>query len=376
MRIVHINSAKNWAGGEVHTHLVCKELVARGYDVTLACRQGSAISEVFEKDGLTTVVLPLRNAIDVLSAYRLAKYCRENRISILHAHLGRDYWLAAWTKFFYPEVYVVFTRHVLIPLKNSLIHRWVFAQASTIIAVSHAVEQMVTKSGLVADDKIVTIHNGIDIDKFSQASPGNVRCELHTPAETKLIGIIGHVSEHKGQDVLIKSMPSIIEKDPSVRCVIVGGDFKDGVYVQELKALAKSLGVDEKVHFLGQRSDIPHLMKDLDVFVLASQEEPFGLVLVEAMAAGVPVIATNRGGPGEIIEEEISGLLVPYGDIDQHSRMILKILSNQALADRLIKQAHQRGRSFFSVDIMMERLIRVYESLMDHIGPEETSDGQ
>lgn len=360
MRIMHINSAKNWAGGEVHTHLVCKELVNRGFDVVLACRRNSDIGNVFERDGIKTFRLNLRNAIDIASSYQMAQYCRRQNIDIVHAHLGRDYWLAALIKFFYPEVKVIFTRHVLVPIKKSVFHRWVMNQASKIIAVSEAVKKVVLDSGIVKEKQVATIYNGIDVKSFREASPGILRTELQIKPNTKLVGIVGQVSPHKGQDFLVKSLPLVLEQYQDMKCIIIGSDFKNNQYIGELKVLAKSLELEKQVYFLGQRTDIPILLKDLDVFVLASQEEPFGLVVVEAMAAGVPVVATKCGGVLEIIADEETGVLVEYGDMQDLATAVLKLLNDSAMRERIIQNASNKASCMFSRETMVEELLKLY----------------
>ena len=369
MRILQINSAKNWGGGEAHTHLVYKGLIKRGFDVTLACRPNSAIANVFAQEGHKTVHFGLKNALDIGSGYKMAQFCSQNNITMIHAHLGRDYWLAAWAKLFYPSVHVVFTRHVLIPLKKSMFHRWLFSQASKIIAVSKVVEETVIDSNLVGKEKIITIYNGIDIEKFSTAPVGRLRGEIDADSHTKLIGIIGQVSPHKGQDVLIKCLPLILQSRNDVRCVIIGGDFRNGTYIDELKKLATDLGVGEKVDFLGQRNDIQELLKDIDVFVLASQMEPFGLVVAEAMAAAVPVVATRFGGAAELVEDGITGLLVSYGDIEAMTSAIINLLDGN-VRESIIKEASVKVNSMCSQEKMIRDLIKVYHEINDSLHKE------
>lgn len=369
MRILQINSAKNWGGGEAHTHLVCKGLIKRGFEVTLACRPNSAIAKVFAQEGLKTMNFGLKNALDLVSGYKMAQFCCQNNITIIHAHLGRDYWLAAWAKLFYPPVQIVFTRHVLIPLKKSIFHCWLFSQASKIIAVSKVVEETVIDSNLVGKEKIITIYNGIDIEKFSTAPVGRLRREIDADSHTKLIGIIGQVSPHKGQDVLIKCLPLILRSRNDVRCVIIGGDFRNGTYIDQLKKLATDLGVDERVDFLGQRNDIHELLKDIDVFVLASQMEPFGLVVAEAMAAAVPVVATRFGGAAELVEDGITGLLVSYGDVEAMTSAIINLLDDN-LRESIIKEASAKVKTMCSQEKMISDLIKVYHEINDSLHKE------
>lgn len=366
MRILHLNSANGWAGGEVHVFLLCQQLIKAEHTVILACRPNSEINQRFRNEKMAVFNLSLKGAGDMYSAYRLAAYCKENNIEIIHAHLGRDYWLAFAAKQLYPQIKIIFTRHLLFPLKQSFMHKIMHRSADRIIAVSKAVEKVIEEAGFVDQSKLTTIYNGIDVDKFKRASSGMLRHELGLTAAIPIIGIVGHVSEHKGQDIVIRSIPSIIKMLPDAKIVIVGDDFQQGTYIQQLKDLAYKIGVADHVIFLGPRNDIPEIMKDLDAFVLASHNEPFGLVIVEAMAAGVPVVVTRAGGALEIVEHGINGFLVPVGDIAILSEYVCKIVKDKSLSVTISKNAILRVQSLFSIEIMVEKTIEVYREVLSH----------
>lgn len=364
MKILHINSANAWGGGEVHVALLCKELRNNGQDIVLACRPESPIDKKFRDMQFSVLNLPLKGAADLYSSFCLANYCRTNGIQILHIHLGRDYWLAFFTKMLYKDLKVVFTRHLLFPIKKNIFHEMMYRTADMVIAVSKAVEKVIANSGFVGSDKLTTIYNGISIGKFANAPQGCLRHELELDTTTPIIGIIGQISPHKGQDVFIRSIPSIVKKIPNSKFIIVGDDFRQGAYVQELKALATGLGIEEHVFFIGPRPNIPEIMKDLDVFVLASRNEPFGLVVVEAMAAGIPVVATAAGGVTEIIEHGKSGFLIPIDDDGMLAESVCKILQNPELAKKHSENAILRVRSLFSIESMTEQTMKIYSEIL------------
>ena len=363
MKILHINSADAWGGGEAHVALLCKALSTNGHQIVLACRKASSIDNHFRQRQLSVLNLPLTGAGDLYSAFSLANYCRKHSIAIVHAHLGRDYWLAVLAKLFYKQLKIVFTRHLLFPIKNNIFHSILYRTADAVIAVSQAVAQVIANSGFVDPTKLVTIYNGIVVEKFADAPQGCLRHELGFDMTTNVIGMIGQVSPHKGQDVFIRSIPAILEKCPNSKFIIVGDDFKQGQYIEHLKNLAVQLGVAEHVAFLGQRQDIPEVMKDLNVFVLASKNEPFGLVVVEAMAAGIPVVATAAGGVTEIIEHEKSGFLFAIDDDYMLAEAVTKILRNPAIVHSINQQAKSRVRLLFSIESMTEQTMAIYRSV-------------
>lgn len=364
MKILQINSADNWGGGEVHTVELCRQLQKNSCQIALACRPNSAIKKEFEKLEIPIVKLPLKGAIDILSAIRLGIYCRRNEVDIIHCHLARDYWLARCAKILYPKSKLVFTRHLLKPIRKNALNRWLFRKVDKVIAVSEAVKDSLLRQELMPVEKIVTIYNGININKFSSATPARIRKELKIDSDTKIIGIVGQISPHKGQETLIRSFPLIIERTPRSVLVVIGSDFSNGQYIKKLQELSETLGISNKLFFMGPRSDIPNLLKSLDVFVLASKNEPFGLVLLEAMASGTPIVATNAGGPKEIIINKESGLLVEPGDSQALAEAVLKILQNQDLREKFILQGLKRVKKFFSIEAMVTAVMHNYKQLL------------
>ena len=340
MKIMQMNSMNIWGGGEVHVLLLCQGLLSLGVDVTLVCRSGRPMDQRARAANIPVLNLPLKGAIDVRSAWKLADYCQANAIDIIHAHNGRDYWLASAAKFLNPRLKVIITRHILSPLKDDLVHRCLHKKIDKVIAVSEAVKNTLT---VLPPEKISVIYNGIDTDKFANAQPGKLRQELGIAATTKIIGMVGRVHPEKGHKIFIQSIPAIQSAAPDTVFVIVGG----GDYISELKA------INRDVHFLGPRSNIPEIMKDLDIFVLASLNEPFGLVVLEAMAAGAPVVATNAGGAAEIIADGETALAIPPGAPDKLAQAVIRILTDSQLADRLIANGRNRAKQFDIRDMVI-----------------------
>lgn len=363
MKILHINSAKYWGGGEVYTFTLCQRLKTKGHEVVLACRPTSAIGEVFKENGISILELPLKGAADIKSAQKLAAYCHQNGIDIVHAHLARDYWIASFLKFFYSKIRLVFTRHLLNPIPSTFLRRLILKKVDKVIAVSEAVKDELIKQNLFPASRIIRIYNGIDVGRFESAKPGKIRKDLGLNEHNKLIGTVGQISPHKGSDIFIKSAAEIAKSYPDAKFILVGDDFRNGEYIQELTQLSIELGIGDQVIFLGPRSDIPEVMKDLDIFVLASRNEPFGLVITEAMAAGVPVIVTKAGGAKEIVDET-TGLLVDVGQPAALVAAIESLLKNESLAKQFGNAGRVRAIKMFGLDRMVDEIMAVYNEVL------------
>ena len=350
MKVMQISSMNIWRGGEVHVFSLCRELMSMGVPVVLACRSHSPIEKKAKETNIPILNAPLKNAIDLKSARTLANYCRQNSINIIHAHNGRDYWMAGFAKCFYPSLKVIITRHILASLKTTLFHRWLYKKIDKVIAVSESVKNTIT---VLAPVKITVVYNGIDTQKYASAKPGTLRKELSLAATTKIVGMVGQINPSKGHMTFIESIPEILSQNTATAFIIAGGGD-----VSQLKKM------NHNVHFLGQRSDIPAIMKDLDVFVMASLNEPFGLVTIESMAAGTPVVATNTGGTAEIITDGENGLLFPPKNSEKLAQAVGKILTDKNLAAKLQKNGMDTAQKY-DVKEMATTIHRIYQDILN-----------
>lgn len=197
------------------------------------------------------------------------------------------------------------------------------------------------------------IHPGIDVDAFAAPS--------RAPGDPCVVGIVGRLQPWKGQHVFLRAAALV----PSARFVVVGdaiGGFSAG-YPAQLRALVAELGIQDRVTFAGHRDDVAAVLATLDVFVHASLDEPFGIVILEALAAGVPVIAADGGGVPEIIQDGVNGFLVEHGDAETIAHAIEALLSDAALRQRFIAQGLQTVREHFTTQRMVEDFTRALEEI-------------
>ncbi|WP_193196058.1 glycosyltransferase [Nostoc sp. MG11] len=194
------------------------------------------------------------------------------------------------------------------------------------------------------------VYPGVALDRFEPAalpSAEEARRKLDLPLHGPLIGIVGRLQRWKGMHVLVQAMPQVLQKYPDAHCVVVGGKHDlEPDYEEFLKAEIAALGLKERVIMAGLQRNIPEWVQAMDVFVHASDKEPFGIVIIEAMALGKPIIAGNAGGPTEIITDGVNGLLTPYGDADKLAIAILRYLDEQEFAQDVGLAARQRACDF------------------------------
>ena len=199
-----------------------------------------------------------------------------------------------------------------------------------------------------ADTQTSVIYNGIDTEIFD-ASPGgsaSIKEELSLPERTKLVAFVGALSHRKGVDRFLEIAAEISRSIENSAFLLIGDG--DQEYKNQMKGLSKSLNIDSSTFFLGKRTDVPALLKQIELLLLTSTQEPFGRVIIEAMAAGKPVVATKSGGPSEIIVHGQTGYLADIGDIQAMSQYAVRILTDTGLSERLGAEGEKRCKQEFS----------------------------
>lgn len=312
MRILQISSAKTFGGGEKHLVDLSKGLTETGEEIFVALRPKIEWSESFSFLPQENIIrLSLRNALDVFSAARLARFVRENSIDIVHAHLARDYPVASLAVRLAPSTKLILTRHVLFPIK--LAQKFALSNVSAVIAVSACVGEVLQKT--FPAEKIRVVPNGVEIEKWAradhQALRSAFRAEHDISPEAPLIGTIGELKLLKGQEDFVLAAQAVAEKFKDARFLIVGKDNSlDGSYRRRLKRLVKIFDLETRFVWLDWANDTARVMHALDVFVSASHTEALPLVILEAMASGAAIAATETEGAKELIENGKTGRLV------------------------------------------------------------------
>ncbi|NMF64815.1 glycosyl transferase family 1 [Brasilonema octagenarum UFV-E1] len=220
--------------------------------------------------------------------------------------------------------------------------------ARGVVTITKAIQS--AQSQILPERPVYLVNPGVALDRFNPSdlpSPSEARSKLGLPLDGPLIGIVGRMQRWKGIHVLVEAMPKVLQKYPNAHCVVVGGKHDlEPDYEDFLNEKIATLGLPEKVLLAGLQRNIPEWVQAMDVFVHASDNEPFGIVIIEAMALGKPIIAGNAGGPTEIITNGLNGLLTPYGDANALADAILRYLNDQEFARTAAQAARQRALDF------------------------------
>lgn len=337
MKILQLNSARNTGGGERHLVDLTTALAARGHEVHLACASCSPLIETFTNLKIPFLEIPLRHALDVKSAWRLRRFIDEENFEIVHAHLARDYPLATLAVLGNNQAKLILTRHLTLPLKP--FHRLTFRRSSRIIAVSHAVARSLQP--LAAKDKIKVIHNGINTARFNResATKNDLRSSF-APRADFVFGFVGELRPHKGVEDFLRAAAIIVNDFPAACFLICGADPTPAQkHFHQIVTLIEKLNLASHVHLIGWLEQTETFYHAIDAFVSPSRVEPFGLVIIEAMASRLPVIATRTDGAREIIENQVSGLLVDISDVEDLAAKMRLLITDTDLCRRLAARA-------------------------------------
>ena len=347
-------------GGEIHVADLAQALAARGHAIYLAVRPNSPLRGPLSGVIASWHEMPLRNSLDVQSARAIADLINKNGIDIVHAHVGRDYLVAALACHKAPESKLVLTRHHYLPLKRNLVYRWMLADVSAVIAVSDSVRESVIERLDLPPDRVHVIPNWIDPERFEPIEREAARAMFQLKSNL-IVACIGQITPEKGQEEFVRAAGRIAKIRTDVEFLIVGEENQPGEpFTEQLIDLADTLGIIEKISFLGYIHHIPQLLSAVDVVVVPSWDEGFSLVTIEAMAAGRPVLACNVGGIGRIIKENVSGLLVPPRNAQALADKLLWLLSDPALRERLGAHGRRDVHERFNRDQIIDRIESLY----------------
>jgi glycosyltransferase involved in cell wall biosynthesis len=354
LTVVHVDTERGWRGGQRQALWLAGALEDLGVRSVLVARPGQPLAARAQAMGLD--VHPVRPfaEVDPVAAFSLRRLIRSTGAQIVHAHSGHAVGLAAIATLG-TSAQMVVTRRVDFLLRQNPGTRWKYSRAKAIIAISSAVAAALRSSG-IGEERITVIPSGIDLDRQVTPASATVLSTLGVPAGSPLVVQVAQLVDHKDPLTFVRAIKNARREVPNLRALLIG----NGYLSADVVAAVRSAGLRDILQVPGYRQDADALIAAADVVTLSSREEGLGTVLLDAMAFGGPVAATRAGGIPEIIEDGVSGLLVPVGDGAGLGAAIARLLTDAGLAARLKQAARQKVREF-SVQRTAERTLAVYE---------------
>ncbi len=366
--VLHISKVKGIAGSENHLLTLLPELRTAGHKPTMLVLCGpqdrpeefvARLSDV----GIPVEVLPMRSNVDPGLAWQLYRFLSTHDFDVVHTHL------------FHADVYgavaarlarvgpLVTTKHGFNPWRVRRFFSWLDRRAgdtqAAIITISAAIGEWLVRTEGLSPAKMRVVHYALDGERFRSAAVGTA----DLPTGDPLIGTVSRLLDQKKVDVLVRAVAACVERHPGIALVVAG----DGPERQRLASLSTQLGIADRVTFLGHYEDVSALLRRLDIFVLPTGGEGFGLVVLEAYAWSTPVVVSDVLALPEIVERDVGGLLVPPGNVARLARALDVLAADLGLRQRLGAAGRQRLERDFTVERMVRETVAVYDDVLRRV---------
>ncbi len=373
VRVAQVMATGTNGGAQEHVYSLVTRLNPEAYDVrVISLTHGSSVRRL-QKAGIDVTVIDEPD--DRLAVAAVAESLGSFHPEVIHNHMYR--------------AEVVGTRAALLlgergcqrPAVISTVHssrircvddreqlRQLTPLIDRLIVVSKAIERKIREEGRFGAP-VSLIYNGVDLQRYNHQQPCcTLHDEYHIPEDAQIVGVVARLEAEKGHRTLIDAWPDVLAAVPNAWLLIVG----EGSERDALEAEAATLGVSERVVFTGRREDMPAVTAALDVAVLPSYREAQGLSVLEAMALSRPVVASRVGGIPEMIEDGVSGLLVPPNDCTALAAAIIRLLKDHPYADMLARRGHDLVHDRFCIELMVDSIERLYDEAALRLRASET----
>ncbi len=379
IKVLHIIQGKHFGGAEQVVFTLTKCSDRSRVAPSVLCLSGGPLLEKLRDVGIRNFLIPMKSKKDILTpVIKTTKLINKENVDIVHTHTVRSNLVGRLAALFAHRKCVT---HLHSPIAkdfadfrrgkfNEVVDSLTRPLVVRYIAVSHSLRQEMIQRGMSAD-KIVTIHNALDID--SSNSPvncninGSIREEYGIPKSAFVMVLVALLRPRKGVEVIISAMKSIMKHFPDVYLLIVGNDdiSEDPYYGEKLRTLAQDLHVEQNIVFTGLREDVPAVLNQCNLLVLPSLfGEGLPMVILEAMALGVPVVASNIDGIPEVIEDGVDGFLFSPGDVNQLSATIVQILKKPVLLTDIKEKARQKIINDMDGHNQARRIEEIYREVL------------
>jgi glycosyltransferase involved in cell wall biosynthesis len=374
VRVVEVMATGTNGGAQEHVFNLVSRLDHGYYDVSIvSLSPGSAVRKL-QRAGFDVTVIDEPD--DAIATGILAAHLADLRADVVHNHMYRAE--VVGTK---ASIALATAGHrrpwVMSTVHSSRVRscedqeelRRLTPAIDRLIVVSHAIDRKVVEEGRLGAPRVL-IYNGVDLERYDHQGPCcTLRDEYGMEPDSPIVGVIGRLELEKGHPTLLEAWPLVLRDVPGAYLVIVG----EGSRQDALHQIAVEQGVERHVIFTGRRDDIPAVTAALDVAVLPSYREAQGLTILEAMALSRPVVASNVGGIPEMIEDGVTGLLVPPHDAAALAGAITRLLRDHPLADTLGRAGHDLVHDRFCVQLMVNKVQELYDEGARAVRPREMS---
>lgn len=365
--VLHLIDTTGPGGAETVFIQLADRLRGRGYRSIVVIRGPGWVHDELCRRQLDPLVMDAKGSFAFGYLFRLIRLAKREKVDLIQSHLLGSNVYAAMLGLIIRKP-VVATYHGMVDVNprerfrrlKQQVMRW---GIRCYVAVSQSLADAIHKQGLLEAAKTHVVYNGVDPEAFSRRSEHDLRQQLGLNEEVKLWGCLGNVRPAKAYDVLVNAMALIQDENPRLHVVVAG--HQRASLMAQLREQVDALGVGDRLHFIGFIDDSAAFLRQLDYFVLPSRSEGFSIATIEAMMAGLPIVATRCGGPEEILTHEKTGWLVNPDDPRALAEAMLRLSSNDTLARDLASAGQYHSRACFGIDAMVNSYQQIYASILE-----------
>jgi len=368
MRIIHSEAATSFGGQE---HRVFKEMVAmreRGHHLEAICQPDAELTERLREVGFVVHTLFMDGTINIVrGVFAIKKILLAGQFDVLNTHSRQDTLIAAPAGRLAKVPLIVRTRHLASLVGSLLTYTWLPHRVTT---VSHHVRRQLLGRG-VPSDHVEAIYTPVVLTP--RLAHSSLRDELKLSADAILVGCVAVLRPNKGHLELINAMLPLLRTRPKLHLVVAGGGSP---VFEQLQAHITHSGLGERVHLLGTRRDVPNVLAGLDIFCLATRQEAMGTAFIEAAASGLPVIGTDVGGVGEMMQPGVTGLLVLLDDAQALQNALIQLIDSPALRKKMGQAGYDRVHTegIFTTETLAKRTEGIYGRWLKDLRPSVQTD--
>ncbi|WCL49233.1 glycosyltransferase [Leptospira sp. GIMC2001] len=358
--ILHLNTSHEWRGGENQVLNLAIGLSKRNIQQIIVAQPKSPLALKASEAGIEVIELSMRGEFDISAIWNIRKIISSRKVQIVHTHTAHAHSLAFFAKRKKDNWKLIVARRVDFRMSKNFFSKWKFTskKIDLVIGVSHQIKKYLIEDG-VSPSKVMAIHSGIDISKFKKLpSAEPIRKELKINKKTVTIGIVAALVDHKDHETFLHAIAKIQTNSDFVALILGEGKLE-----AKLKQLANDLKITSLVQFLGFQDNIYEFYKLFDIFTLTSKEEGLGTSILDAMACGIPVVATRAGGIPEMVIPDDGGFLCDIGDSESLAEKYKLLIEDSALRNRM-GEWNRDWVHKFSNDYMVKKTIQVYFSFL------------
>ncbi|MBL7004920.1 MAG: glycosyltransferase family 4 protein [Gammaproteobacteria bacterium] len=371
MNILHCCFSKGWGGLEMYPIRLYPFIQNESNDILYLVYKGSKLEHELTDKQLPFVALNPKTPL-LVRLYQIIKLIKKHKSDLIHCHKSGDLFYAVATHYFH-QARIVFTEHMGGKRnKKDLYHRWIYRNVSRLFSISNEVKRRNINALPINPNKVFTLHLGLDLNfyqmKLSHSDKQNLKRQLSLPLNKTLIGLPGRLTPGKGHDVFIKAAAILLQTHAELAFVIIGGtkadEGADLAYIEKLKTVITENNLGSQFYFTGFQTNIPAIVESLDIACVPSDNEAFGLTVIEVMAMNTPLVASNAGGIPELLRHQQDGLLMRPKDQISLAEQLKILLEAPQLAEQYAASAHQRIIQHFSQTSHAEKLLQHYDDIL------------